>query len=208
MHLTEEQIHSYLDGLLEEPARRVAEAHLAACADCRRRADELQALFTALGTLPDLPLRRDLTPVLLAKLHPKQSKIESRPALAWSRSLAAQWGLVTGFALWLGMQLAAILELPAVPLPSIPLPVLRLPAQLLDILPAQFPLPQIPLPHLPTFDFQTPSFFFLLSSSHLTLLLTLTALLWVMGNAALLRHRPAASSCEVPEGGACRRIQK
>jgi len=190
MHLTEEQIHSYLDGLLEEPARRVAEAHLLACAECRRRADELQTLFAALDTLPDLPLSRDLTPVILAKLPSEQGKIAFRPAPARARSLAAQWGLVTGFALWLGMQLAAILELPAVLLPSIPLPALRLPALPLDILPKQFPMLQIPVPQLPTLDFQTPSFFFPLSSSHLALLLALTALLWVMGNAALLRSRP------------------
>ncbi len=190
MHLTEEQIHSYLDGLLEEPARRVAKAHLLACAECRRRADELQTLFAALNTLPDLPLSRDLTPVIYAKLPPKQGKTASRPAPAWTRSLAAQWGLVTGCALWLGMRLAVMVELPAILFPTITLPALRLPALQLDVLPDQFPMLQIPIPQLPTLDFQTPSFFFSLSSSHLALLLALTALPWVMGNAALLRSQP------------------
>ncbi|MFZ5819633.1 MAG: anti-sigma factor family protein [Chloroflexota bacterium] len=193
MHLTEEQIHSYTDGLLEEPARQNAEAHLSGCRTCRARLEELQHLFASLERLPDLPLGRDLTPGILAKLPPERGRREFRPTPAWTRSLAAQWGLVTGFALWLGIRAAATLDLLAswqFNLPALPL----------DILPDQFPIPQIPISQLPTytlpiyqlpaFDFQSPAFFFPLSSSHLTLLLALAALLWVMGNAVLLRSRP------------------
>lgn len=183
MHLSEEQINQYLDGLLNETERQVIKAHLAVCAECRRQVDELQALLTDLEALPDLPLARDLTPSILAKLPPKWGGLEFRSTSAWTRSLAAQWGLVAGFALWLGMQMATLLNLPA----SLHF---GWPAFNLDILPKQFSVSPMPMFQLPTFDFQMPSFFFPLSSSHLTLLLALATLLWVMGNAVLLRSRP------------------
>ncbi|GAB4505233.1 MAG: hypothetical protein Fur0043_22280 [Anaerolineales bacterium] len=184
MHLSEEQVNQYLDGLLEASAQQEFEAHLVACANCRRYVDELQALFAGLATLPDLPLPHDLTPRILARL-PQKAIVPPR-----TRSLAAQWGLVTGFALWLGMQMTIIVELPALLLPNITLPALRLPALQLDILPDQFPMPQIPISQPLTFDFQTPSFFLPFSPAHLILLLALAALPWVMGNVILMRSRP------------------
>ncbi len=178
-HLTDLQINELLDGLDEPAVRR----HIEACSDCRFRLNELQQVFASLESLPEIRLPRDLAPAVLARLSLERGSMEFRPASAWPRSLAAQWGLVVGFALWLGIRAAATLRLPVISLSS-------LPALWVDLFPDLSTIPPLPIPPLPAFDFQTPSLSFSLSAPHFTLLLALAALLWVMGNAVLLRSRP------------------
>jgi anti-sigma factor RsiW len=48
----EDNLVAYLDGRARPAERRAVEEHLAACADCRTRADEFSALW---GVLDDLP---------------------------------------------------------------------------------------------------------------------------------------------------------
>src|SRR3972149_1791158 len=48
-HLREEDFIQYLDGRLNEAARAGLDRHLAACADCRGRVDELRGVMGVLG---------------------------------------------------------------------------------------------------------------------------------------------------------------
>jgi hypothetical protein len=50
-HLGEETINLFLDGMLDEPARRRAETHLAACARCRAELGRWHEMFVALDAL-------------------------------------------------------------------------------------------------------------------------------------------------------------
>ncbi len=48
----EDKLVAYLDGRARPAERRAVEEHLAACADCRARANEFSALWSALDDLP------------------------------------------------------------------------------------------------------------------------------------------------------------
>jgi len=51
---TEKNLVAYLDGKLHSAERRQFEAHLAACAACRERADEFRLVWTVLDELPEI----------------------------------------------------------------------------------------------------------------------------------------------------------
>lgn len=81
MHLTDELLNEYLDEALEAEARARAASHLAGCAECAARLATLRALFTTLDAVPEVPLARDLSAAVVARLP--QSTPEWRPALNW-----------------------------------------------------------------------------------------------------------------------------
>src|ERR1700733_491937 len=54
-HVTE-LLSAYLDGMLADNDRLKAEAHLAACPDCRRELKELKAVSKMVSELPQEPL--------------------------------------------------------------------------------------------------------------------------------------------------------
>ena len=66
--LTETQLNEYLDQMLDENSRQQVQAHLDTCKQCSAELTELEMLFSALDELPEVPLTRDLTPGVLARL--------------------------------------------------------------------------------------------------------------------------------------------
>ncbi len=79
-HLDFTTLNEYLDETLPQQRRSQVEQHLAACPTCRRELAELQEVFVALAELPELPLPRDLSDVVMQRLHP-QPALE--PAFSW-----------------------------------------------------------------------------------------------------------------------------
>lgn len=91
-HLDEGQLHALLDGEMDEGERTAAEAHLAACAECRREYAEAKTFLAEAETLieaVDLPAanRAQTTTVRRA---PPPFKWRN---LAWAASLVAAVGL-------------------------------------------------------------------------------------------------------------------
>lgn len=177
-HLTEDQLNEYLDNLLDESAHQHVEAHLSQCADCRNQLETLKQVFADLDSLPEVPLTRDLTPSILARLPKKE------PVHIWTRALAAQWGVVVGFVFWLTMQIARLIEFLKITLPAI----LNFDFHniLVRIFPLQFTLPEV---HLPELSLNLPTSNLQLSMLGLILLAVSASLLWVLGNVILLRNR-------------------
>jgi hypothetical protein len=189
-HLTEEQLNEYLDELLDESACQAVETHLAKCADCRGQMDGLELVFANLGELPDEQLQHDLTPAVLEKL-PQKLQVH-----VWTRTLAAQVGVVAGTLVWLGMQLIPLIQFPQLEFPKQPtFDALSFLARLLII---QFTVPPLHFPdfnyHLAPIDFWVPTLSFQLSIAHLAVLVFSAFVLWVVGNLILLRRRQGASS--------------
>ena len=191
-HLTEEQINEYLDGLLDESARQSVEVHLSQCVDCRNQVEALKQVFADLDDVPEIPLTRDLTPAILAKLPQKE------PVRIWTRAFAAQWGVVVGTLIWLGTQILPLVKIPQATLPKIP--VIDLETLFTRLLIIRFPIPDFQLAsikyQLPQIHFQLPalnsSTAFSLGfqpSTALMVALTISALLlWIVGNVILLRR--------------------
>jgi anti-sigma factor RsiW len=78
-----DRIHRILDGdLMDAMLRQELEDHIAACADCRMAQDELGAIHSALGALPELELpdsaleevaRRTSRPLRSARTRPRRA---------------------------------------------------------------------------------------------------------------------------------------
>jgi anti-sigma factor RsiW len=71
-HLSDETLNELLDQTLEAPARDAAAAHLATCAACAGRLDSLRAVFSGLADLPPAPLGRDLRAGVMAAVRQQQ----------------------------------------------------------------------------------------------------------------------------------------
>jgi len=107
-HLNDEVLSAYLDTTtagLSPMARTVAEAHLAACAECRATLDDLEATLVMLHTLPQIAPRRSfiLTPEAAAAVGgprlPRRTPLWALPA-RWASALA-----VLVFAITIGLDL-------------------------------------------------------------------------------------------------------
>ena len=114
-HLGEEIINMYLDGELSAGERGHVEAHLAACDECQAEVAALRQLFIALDELVPAPAP-DLVPGVLARVQPRRRSrgpglLRSRPlwlvpalqaaaavallAWGWTR-LIGYWTVVVG----------------------------------------------------------------------------------------------------------------
>ncbi len=69
-HLSDELLNEYLDDAVQPELRSAIDSHIGACASCRQRLGELQAVFVALKELPDFELERDLAPEITATVQP------------------------------------------------------------------------------------------------------------------------------------------
>lgn len=191
-HLDEITLNEYLDHALDKSARVEAESHLQTCANCRAKLEELRMLFTELEELPEACLEHDLTSAVLAHL-PREKPVKT---WTWTRTLAAQLGVVVGFVLWLGMQIVPLMHIPQLGLPK--LPTIEVQSLFVRLLSVKFPIPEF---RFPVLDFQLPGFSFQLPTLDIqppTTLITVLALsaliLWVVGNAILLRSRQEVES--------------
>ena len=182
-HLSEYELNAYLDDMFEETERRQVETHLAGCLACRTRLEELQQVFDSLAALPEIELTRDLTPAVLSQL-PRRTILFAR-----SRSIAVQWGVVLGVSLWSAMQFVQAIKLPS---PQILKQFLLIEIPVLSLATLQFPAVHLPPLELPSFNL--PTFGLPCTYAQVTMVIVSTLLLWVIGNLALLRHKPQASS--------------
>lgn len=97
-HLTDLKLNDYADGLLPEAEREEARRHLADCAGCRARLEELQELLRRAAELPAARLERDLWPDVQSELRPARPRWRQLLPLAASVVLVSAAALS---ALWL-----------------------------------------------------------------------------------------------------------
>ncbi len=71
------RLSDYLDGELSPAERAELEAHLAACEACAATLEELRAVVTEAGRLPELGPERDLWPEIEARLAPRGELVET-----------------------------------------------------------------------------------------------------------------------------------
>lgn len=83
LHPKDEILNEYLDGELDWKQLTVLETHLERCPDCTRRLELMRSLFLTLMELPDLPLDRDLSAGVLAKITPPLNRRLTVPSVLW-----------------------------------------------------------------------------------------------------------------------------
>jgi hypothetical protein len=81
-HLDESRFHELLDHALTGEEKKVVQAHLDKCAECRSRFINLQLLFAGLEAMPEEPLARDLSPSVLEAIRPQKRKAQIPVLLA------------------------------------------------------------------------------------------------------------------------------
>ena len=93
----------YERGELTSTAREALQRHLAACGPCRAHAEQWRRLESLLGPAPAVPPRRDLWPVLTARLRAepaarraprRRTRWEPAAGLAGALALAAVAGVL------------------------------------------------------------------------------------------------------------------
>ena len=176
-HLTDSQLNEYLDDTLDETTKIKFDSHLQTCEDCSARLCELKFLFTSLESLPEVKMRRDLSPAILARLPQKQPRL-------WTPFFAAQLGAALGLFFWLSVQVTNFIT----PIISTSrFPPFTMPNFQYAISISLFSIPKFQLPtfNLPTFQ---PSILNL-STFSLILISACVFLLWLVGNLSLLRNR-------------------
>jgi len=67
-HISENTLNEYVDGALAPSDFAEVSAHLAACQQCAARWREITSLFEEIASLPEIPLDRDLSQAVLARL--------------------------------------------------------------------------------------------------------------------------------------------
>jgi len=169
-HLTDDQLNEHLDNsLFDNSALR----HLESCDDCRARLEEFKRVFTALDSLPEAPLPRDLSTSILAQLS-KESPTRSAPTLRWLSAIQSI-GAVAIF-VWLASSFTPPPEISNYQLPTIDSIVASV---ILFLSSISVNLPDSSaLLSSSTIEIQTTSLIFLIASA---------AILWLVGNGLLLR---------------------
>lgn len=69
-HPDESLLHAYLDETLDPRAHGALVAHLTLCPECAETVAELLNLYSALESLPEEPLSRDLAPAVMRAIQP------------------------------------------------------------------------------------------------------------------------------------------
>ena len=173
-HLTDEQLNEYLDSPPVPGLPSPVALHLDTCDECQTRLNDLRAVFTALESLPEVKLSRDLTSSVMAKLRPSWGGLPIRPARTWTwLSLTQALGALVIFA-WLASSFV-------------------LPPEIATYQPPTFDsLVVSALQLLSSFTFEAPTLTIqsstidLQSTTILTFIVS-AAVLWLVGNGLLLR---------------------
>lgn len=79
----EDLLQEYLDGTLDDETRQVVEMHLASSPAARARLAELQALFSSLEDLPELPLTKDLSEAVVMEIERETAALSPLPRWLW-----------------------------------------------------------------------------------------------------------------------------
>jgi predicted anti-sigma-YlaC factor YlaD len=93
-HLSENLLNEFLDNETAEETRVEVEAHISGCSECRKRMEELRALFVELKRLPDESPTRDLSALALMRLP--ASGLSRKARLALALQAGAALGLLIG----------------------------------------------------------------------------------------------------------------
>lgn len=109
-HLTEAQLHEYLDGELQPATKARADAHLEGCGACHARLAELESLFADLAQAPDRPLERDLAKAVVATLKARRSESRLIARLAGAQVALGAFVASVGLLLMGGMRLPTGME--------------------------------------------------------------------------------------------------
>ena len=171
MHLTDEELNEYLDNEIQD--RTSIELHLSSCNECAARLATLQALFTEIGSLPELELTR-----------PIAARFAHSPGLPaqlprWLTLTATLQGVLALVAIILAAPVVMDL-FPVIQTPSLTDAFVQIQTQWtawLGIL-SNFQLPSVP--EIPVFEF---------SSLILALILMGVSMFWLVGNGLLLRNQ-------------------
>ena len=104
-HLSCEILNALLDEQLAPSARDDAQAHLAACAECRAELAALERVATALASVTPEPLPADLAPQVLGQIAQAQH--------AWwaGALIVAETAAAIVLAVWLGEVLVPLFDL-------------------------------------------------------------------------------------------------
>ena len=175
MHLTDEQLNEYLDHETSDQAQ--IESHLAVCADCARRLRELEALFSEIESLPDVPMSLEYG----ARFTPVRSEPARLP-----RSLTLTMILQAVFAV-VGITVAApfVIQFVSTYVPGLSVP------SVVDVFLQLQNQWATWLAMLSTFSFPAIPEIPLVNASSLFVMFTVigVCLLWLIGNGLLLRNQ-------------------
>ncbi|MBT3322908.1 MAG: hypothetical protein HN392_11555 [Anaerolineae bacterium] len=179
-HLNEIELNEYLDEMLDEATKKKIEAHLSGCEECRAKVVGFQALFSTLDELPEIPLRRDLTPNILANL-PKPIRVP----ILWREPAFLLQSALTIILLALGMPILSAKMTSLLPATSYTALIEMLAPLYTWDFDTLFTMPEFAfsMPTLPTLPTGT-------DANTLLMLLFSAAILWGIGNYSLLRSKP------------------
>jgi len=106
-----EQLHLYIDGVLDEQKRRALEEHLAVCAKCRTELQLLRGIVEAVETEPLLEPRADFASRVMAGL-PRATRrgVLSSENTFWVSGVAVAFMAATWLSLAYGPQVVGTLQ--------------------------------------------------------------------------------------------------
>ena len=106
-----EQLHLYVDGMLDKQERRALKGHLATCPECRAELELLRGIVEAIETEPLLEPEADFTSRVMARLpEVAKRKVFSFENIFWISGMAAAFIAATWLSLAYGTHLVTILE--------------------------------------------------------------------------------------------------
>jgi hypothetical protein len=85
-HLKDDQLQAYLDGALDPSTTETVRTHLDACPACNEQFAQLNKLNAHLEGIPEIPLQRDLSQLVIEELKGEQSL---SPAITWTLVIEA-----------------------------------------------------------------------------------------------------------------------
>lgn len=68
-HPNQDNLQGYLDQALDPKDSRIVEEHLDSCSVCREQISSLEKLYLQLGTLPEISLKQDFSPVVMEMIR-------------------------------------------------------------------------------------------------------------------------------------------
>lgn len=85
-HIKNDQLQAYLDGVTDPAAAESIKVHLDACPACRDKLARLEEMAARLQSLPEVPLSRDLSGLVVSQLKRDQTL---SPAITWTLVIEA-----------------------------------------------------------------------------------------------------------------------
>jgi anti-sigma factor RsiW len=167
-HLTDTQLNDFLDNLLPPSEHTQVKSHLASCPACREQLLALEHVFSLLSSLGEQPLPNDLSARVLAQIP--LSRALTRTERLW---LAGAVGAALGALASIAQALLPQVNVSASPETWFSQAFVQWAGIILSV-----KLPQIDFPSSLPWSDET-----------LAIMAVAATILWVLGNASLLRER-------------------